>query len=126
MRLQKWSSRLGRNADKGQAPQSEIRKTALCKWGVSNQAGGEPCLFAGWVLLHKKSLGHPAKAQNLKSIKLGFHPQTKPTCPRGGSLNCRLSPLGAWWRVLMHISRLSYQHSLTRRSSVAKKLYNII
>ena len=48
----------------------------------------EPCLF--WVCFcTKKSIGHPAKAQNLKLIKLGFHPHTKPTCQRGGSLNCR-------------------------------------
>ena len=48
-------------------------------WGV---------FFLG-VLLHKKSLGHPAKAKNLRLRKLGFHPHTKPTCPRGGSLSCR-------------------------------------
>ena len=27
-----------------------------------------------------------------KVIKLGFHPHTTPTCPRGGSLNCRQEP----------------------------------
>ena len=34
-----------------------------------------------------KSLGHPAKAPNLKNMKLGFHPYVKPACPRGGSPN---------------------------------------
>ena len=29
------------------------------------------------------------QTQNLKIIKLGLHPHTKPTCPRGGFLNCR-------------------------------------
>ena len=35
-----------------------------------------------------------------------------------------LSPLGAWWWVLVHVIRLSYQHSLTRRGSVAATSYN--
>ena len=43
------------------------------------------------IILHKKSLGHPAKAHYLKTIKLGFRPRAKPTRPRGGSLNCRTS-----------------------------------
>ena len=33
----------------------------------------------------RASLGHPAKAQTFKIISLGFHPNTKPACPRGGS-----------------------------------------
>ena len=55
--------------------------------------------FLGGMLLHKKSLGHPAKAENLKIglhpkkpyIKLGLHPHTstKPTRPRGGALRIR-------------------------------------
>ena len=51
-----------------------------------------------------KNLGHPAKAQDLRVLKLGFHltttttttttttnhnPNGKPMCPRGGPLNCR-------------------------------------
>ena len=32
-----------------------------------------------------------------------------------------LSSLGAWWRALVQVIRLSFQHSLTRRSSVANK-----
>ena len=55
-----------------------------CKWGVSNYAGGGLAFFVGGVLLHKKRLSHPAKAQNLNIIKLGFHPHTKPTCPKRG------------------------------------------
>ena len=53
----------------------------------------------------KKSLGHPAKAQNLNIIKLGFRPHTKLTCPRGGSLNCRLRAGGS-------SESLKYEHRL--------------
>ena len=45
-------------------------------------------MLGGRVLLHKKSLGHPAKAQNPnlinENIKPSFRPRTKPLCPRGG------------------------------------------
>ena len=66
----------------------EFIPCSVHKWGISNDAGGS-LAFLGGVLLHRKSLGHPAKAQNLEILKLGFHPHAKPTCPGGGSLNCR-------------------------------------
>ena len=66
----------------------KFAKQTFANGGFRIRLVGEPCFFCGGVLLHKKSLG-PAKTQNLKIMKLGFHPHTKPTCPRGGSLNCR-------------------------------------
>ena len=63
----------------------QMGETSLCKWG-GQMRPGVALPFVGGIL-RKKSLGHPAKAQNLKILKLGFHPHTKPTCPRGGSLN---------------------------------------
>ena len=47
---------------------SGIRRTFFANRGGSNQAAGSLAFFlSGGMLLHKKSLGHPAKAQNLKS-----------------------------------------------------------
>ena len=43
------------------------------------------------MLLHKKNIGHPAKAPNLKITKLGFHPLYETCVPReGDSLSRRL------------------------------------
>ena len=74
-------------------------QTYICKhyalwaaivWGFTypDSGWGGALPFGGGVLLHKKSLG-PAKVRDLKIAKLGFHPHAKPTCPGGGSLNCR-------------------------------------
>ena len=46
------------------------------------QAGGSLAFLGGRVLLHKTSLGHPAKAQNLKIIKRGFHPLYETCVPK--------------------------------------------
>ena len=48
-------------------------------------SGALPFLLLGGCFCTETSLGHPAKGQRLKHIKLGFHPHTKPACPRGGS-----------------------------------------
>ena len=58
------------------------------------------------------------KGPNLKIIKLGFHPRTKPTCPRGGSLNCRLesdSAARAREKGSHHAFRNSVRSELMRR-----------
>ena len=62
-----------------------MQRYFLIEGGTNNDA--PLCLFAHgvfrirlggglafFVLVRKKSLGHPAKAQNLKDIKLGVHP----------------------------------------------------
>ena len=59
------------------------QRPPLLKWGVSDQAGGEPCFFFlfGGVPLHENSLGHPAKAKNLSIIQLRASLQAR--APRG-------------------------------------------
>ena len=48
-----------------------------------------------------------------KKTKIGFHPHAKPTCPRGGSLNCRIPVLCACGRVKEH-------HNLPNHSPILK------
>ena len=67
----------------------EIRQRKSLQIGGFNLGWGGLASFFWGGLLHKRSLRHPAKAQNLHITELGLHPHTKPSCPRGGSLNCR-------------------------------------
>ena len=51
-----------------------INEKQLCEWGGSKQAweGSLASFLLGGCSCTKKSLGHPAKAQNLKNVGTGL------------------------------------------------------
>ena len=85
--LDKWLPLSHRRAAVLHVPDPDLRQctnTPLLMGGFKLGWGG-PCFFVFVrVLLHKKGLGHPAKAQHLETLKPGFHPPCETYMPKGG------------------------------------------
>ena len=92
MSLARLRGEIPLHMDQGRAEQSHERgPDHPLQMGCFKLGWGGSLVFFCWGgAPAQKEPRSSCKGPKPQSLKLGFHPHTTPTCPRGGSLNCRL------------------------------------